>query len=47
MVSNNYEFDRQGPQVPVLFIGLPPITSATVEMEVIKPVVEKFGPVTG
>jgi hypothetical protein len=41
VVSNNYEFEKQSFHVPVVFIGFPPITSATVEMEVIKPVVEK------
>jgi hypothetical protein len=45
IVSNNYEYDRQSPSLPILFIGFPPITSANVDMAVIKPVVEKFGPI--
>jgi hypothetical protein len=43
IVSNNYEYDRQSPSLPILFIGFPPITSATVEMEVIRPVCERYG----
>ena len=42
VVSNNYEFERQSTHVPIVFLGFPPVTSATVEMEVIKPVVEKI-----
>lgn len=33
--------------MPVVFIGFPPITSATIDLEVIRPVVEKFALVTG
>lgn len=33
--------------MPILFLGFPPITSSTVEMEVIKPVVEKYGRIVG
>jgi hypothetical protein len=43
IVSNNYEYDRQSPSTPILFIGFPPITSATVELEVIRPVCDKYG----
>jgi len=32
VVSNNYEYDRQSPSLPILYIGFPPITSANVEM---------------
>ena len=32
VVSNNYEYEKQSVHVPVVFIGFPPITSATVEM---------------
>jgi hypothetical protein len=45
IVSNHYEYDRQSPSLPVLYIGFPPVTSATVEMEVIKPICEKYGPI--
>lgn len=43
IVSNHYEFEKQSPILPILFVGFPPITSAQVEMEVIKPVCEKYG----
>ena len=45
VVSNHYEFERQATHIPIIFIGFPPVTSATVEIEVIKPVVEKIAPV--
>lgn len=47
IVSNHYEYDRQSPSLPILFLGFPPITSATVEMEVIRPVCEKYGQIVG
>lgn len=47
IVSNHYEYDRLSPSLPILFLGFPPITSSTVEMEVIKPVVEKYGRILG
>ena len=47
MVSNSYEYEKQSVHVPIVFIGFPPITSATVEMEVIKPVGEKIAGTVG
>ena len=43
IVSNNYEFDKHSPSLPILFIGFPPITSARVEMDVMRNVVSNFG----
>lgn len=45
VVSNHYEYDKQSAHVPVVFLGFPPITSATIDLEVIRPVVQKIAPV--
>ncbi len=34
IVGNHYEYDRQSPFLPILFLGFPPVTSATVDLEV-------------
>lgn len=43
IVGNHYEYDRQSPFLPILFLGFPPVTSATVDMEVMRSVCEKYG----
>lgn len=36
IVSNHYEYDRQSPFLPILFLGFPPVTSANVDMDNIR-----------
>lgn len=43
IVGNHYEYDRQSPFLPILFLGFPPVTSATIDMEVMRSVCEKYG----
>ena len=47
MVSDSYEYEEQSVYVPIVFIGFPRNTSAMVEMEMIKPVVEKIAGTVG
>lgn len=39
VVSNHYEYDRQSPFLPVLFLGFPPVTSANIDLEYMKSIV--------
>lgn len=32
IVGNHYEYDRQSPFLLILFLGFPPVTSATIDM---------------
>jgi len=43
IVSNHYEFDRQSPFIPVLFLGFPPVTSSNVDIDHMREVCEKYG----
>lgn len=43
IVGNHYEYDRQSPFLPILFLGFPPVTSATIDLEVMRSIVEKYG----
>jgi hypothetical protein len=43
IVSNHYEFDRQSPFIPTLFLGFPPITSANVDIDHMRSICEKYG----
>lgn len=45
IVGNHYEYDRQSPFIPVLFLGFPPVTSATIDLDLMKGICEKFGPI--
>jgi hypothetical protein len=47
IVSNNYEYDRQSPSLPILFLGFPPATTASLDLAVIRSLCEKYGPVVG
>lgn len=45
IVGNHYEYDRQSPFLPVLYLGFPPVTSAVIDLELMKSICEKFGPI--
>lgn len=46
IVSNHNQYERQSPSTPILFLGYHPITSATVQLSVLRPVCEKYGKIT-
>lgn len=46
IVSNHYEYDRQSPFLPILFLGFPPVTSANINMDNMRRICEQYGPIT-
>ena len=47
IVGNHYEYDRQSPFLPILYLGFPPVTSATIDLELMKSICEKYGNIVG
>lgn len=43
IVSNHYDYDRQSPFLPILFLGFPPVTSANVDLDLMKDICSKYG----
>ena len=43
IVANNYEFERFSVMLPILFLGFPPITSATIDLNHMLNICDKFG----
>jgi hypothetical protein len=43
IVGNHYEYDRQSPFLPILFLGFPPVTSAMIDLDNMRSIVEKYG----